>query len=65
VFSFICYGVAGDAQRVQAAEENATETKGEEHGSASAFSDEDRQLLPRGVQETDRTHPYGMVVTGV
>jgi len=38
VFSFICYGVAGDAQRVQAAEENATETKGEEHGSASAFS---------------------------
>lgn len=49
VFSFICYGVAGDAQRVQAAEENATETKGEEHGSASAFSDEDRQRIEAAV----------------
>lgn len=40
VFSFICYGVKGDAQLVQAAEESATEEKAKERShSASSFSD--------------------------
>lgn len=50
VFSFICYGVKGDAQLVQAAEESATEEKAKERShSASSFSDEDKARIEAAV----------------
>ena len=49
MFSFICYGVKGDAQLVQAAEESATEEKAEESRSALSLSDEDKARIDAAV----------------
>lgn len=51
VFSFICYGVAGDAHHVQAAEANASETRMDTPESAAVFSDEDKQSMTNTVEQ--------------
>ena len=49
VFSFICYGVKGDAQLVQAAEESAIEDKVEESRGTSTLSADDKARIEAAV----------------
>lgn len=50
VFSFICYGVSNDSRRIQAAEQNAVETKMNESQGTSTFSTGEKERVGRAVE---------------
>ena len=51
VFNFICFGVSADAQQVQLAEQNATESKTDSGSSSVVLSDIDYQQVAKAVEE--------------